>query len=81
MGTTTTQFEELDPSFNGIFRHTWADHANLIAVQYAGTGALKTDYTRTGKVRTGCIYVLCNMKLDFCKNAAESMICSKVYFH
>ena len=52
MGTTTTQFEELDPSFNGIFRHTWADHANLIAVQYAGTGALKTDYTRTGKVCT-----------------------------
>merc|ERR1712223_572409 len=24
-------------------------HANLISVQYAGTGALKTDYTRTGK--------------------------------
>ena len=48
--TTTTQFTELEPSFQNVFRHTWADHANLISVQYAGTGALKTDYTRTGKV-------------------------------
>ena len=34
-----------------MYRNAWADHANLISVQYAGTGALKTDYTRTG-VRT-----------------------------
>jgi hypothetical protein len=27
----------------------WADHANLISTAYSGTGALKTDYTRTGK--------------------------------
>uniref|UniRef100_A0AAV2K5R3 Uncharacterized protein n=1 Tax=Knipowitschia caucasica TaxID=637954 RepID=A0AAV2K5R3_KNICA len=27
----------------------WADNANACAVQYAGTGALKTDFTRTGK--------------------------------
>ena len=59
--TTPTQFEELDPSSHSIFRHTWADHANLIAVQYAGTGALKTDYTRTGKV-------LSKMKLGFSSN-------------
>ena len=37
--------------FQNIYRNAWADHGNLIAVQYAGTGALKTDYTRTG-VRT-----------------------------
>ena len=37
--------------FQNIYRNSWADHGNLIAVQYAGTGALKTDYTRTG-VRT-----------------------------
>jgi hypothetical protein len=27
----------------------WADNADAISVQYAGTGALKTDFTRTGK--------------------------------
>lgn len=27
----------------------WADHANLISTSYSGTGALKTDFTRTGK--------------------------------
>ena len=30
--------------------HTvWADHADIISLQYSGTGALKTDFTRTGK--------------------------------
>uniref|UniRef100_A0A8C4ZW81 Phosphatidylinositol-3-phosphatase SAC1 n=1 Tax=Gadus morhua TaxID=8049 RepID=A0A8C4ZW81_GADMO len=28
---------------------TWADNANACAKQYAGTGALKTDFTRTGR--------------------------------
>lgn len=27
----------------------WADHANAISELYSGTGALKTDFTRTGK--------------------------------
>jgi phosphatidylinositol 4-phosphatase len=27
----------------------WADHADFISVAYSGTGALKTDFTRTGK--------------------------------
>ncbi len=27
--------------------HAWADHAHLLSVQYAGAGALKTDFTRT----------------------------------
>jgi len=27
----------------------WANNADAISEQYAGTGALKTDYTRTGK--------------------------------
>lgn len=27
----------------------WADHADVISIQYSGTGALKTDFTRTGK--------------------------------
>ena len=31
------------------FRDTWTDNANAISCQYAGTPALKTDFTRTGK--------------------------------
>lgn len=27
----------------------WADHANEISIAYSGTGALKTDFTRTGQ--------------------------------
>lgn len=33
--------------FRNVFLFTaWADNANACAKQYAGTGALKTDYTR-----------------------------------
>jgi len=31
-----------------VFKNVWADHADMISVQYSGTGALKTDFTRTG---------------------------------
>ncbi|KAI0095261.1 SacI homology domain-containing protein [Irpex rosettiformis] len=38
------------------FREMWADHANEISIAYSGTGALKTDYTRTGKrTKTGAL--------------------------
>lgn len=30
----------------------WADHADVISKAYSGTGALKTDFTRTGKRST-----------------------------
>jgi hypothetical protein len=35
--------------FHTLFRNTWADNADYLAKQYAGTGALKTDFTRTGQ--------------------------------
>lgn len=35
--------------FDALFKNVWADNADLISVQYSGTGALKTDFTRTGK--------------------------------
>ncbi|XP_053678365.1 phosphatidylinositol-3-phosphatase SAC1 [Anopheles nili] len=43
--------KRIDPSsqFESIFKAVWADNADLISVQYSGTGALKTDFTRTGK--------------------------------
>lgn len=36
-------------AFEKDFKNTWADHANALSQVYAGSGALKTDYTRTGK--------------------------------
>merc|ERR1719327_2321304 len=35
--------------FESLFKNVWADHADMISIQYSGTGALKTDFTRTGK--------------------------------
>ena len=32
-----------------MFRNVWANNADAMSLQYSGTGALKTDYTRTGK--------------------------------
>ncbi|KIM67102.1 hypothetical protein SCLCIDRAFT_1210582 [Scleroderma citrinum Foug A] len=46
-----TEGEEVD-DFQTLardFRELWADHANLISKAYAGSGALKTDFTRTNK--------------------------------
>ena len=31
------------------FRSMWADHGDAISDQYAGTGAMKSAFTRTGK--------------------------------
>lgn len=35
--------------FEKAFKNAWADNANALSQVYAGSGALKTDYTRTGK--------------------------------
>ncbi|GAA5845498.1 hypothetical protein JCM11251_001656, partial [Rhodosporidiobolus azoricus] len=40
---------EEHPVFLGLFRNVWADNADTVSRAYSGTGALKTDYTRTGK--------------------------------
>ncbi|XP_023944236.2 phosphatidylinositol-3-phosphatase SAC1 [Bicyclus anynana] len=41
--------DERHPHLDALFNTVWADHADMISVQYSGTGALKTDFTRTGK--------------------------------
>ncbi|KAH8415487.1 hypothetical protein KR222_000935 [Zaprionus bogoriensis] len=41
--------EQASNNFEGLFKGVWADNADLISLQYSGTGALKTDFTRTGK--------------------------------
>lgn len=37
------------PQLDFLLRNMWADNADFISYQYAGAGALKTDFTRTGK--------------------------------
>lgn len=41
--------DRASPNFEYIFKGVWADNADVISLQYSGTGALKTDFTRTGK--------------------------------
>ncbi|POM73881.1 Phosphatidylinositide phosphatase SAC1 [Phytophthora palmivora] len=36
-------------AFEVVFKNAWADNADYVSRMYAGTGALKTDFTRTGR--------------------------------
>lgn len=40
---------EAFPAVDTAFRVMWADHGDEISRQYAGTGAMKSAFTRTGK--------------------------------
>lgn len=42
-------FEELPKDLEDAFREFWTDNANRLSLLYSGTGALKVDFTRTGK--------------------------------
>jgi phosphatidylinositol 4-phosphatase len=47
----------------------WSEHADLISKAYAGTGALKTDFTRTGKrTRQGAFEDLKKSALRYLRN-------------
>lgn len=39
---------EVWPDFEQQFQGLWADNADMCSLQYSGTLALKTDFTRTG---------------------------------
>lgn len=55
--------------FYTTFRNIWADHADAISLQYSGTGALKTDYTRTGvRTKRGILTDFGNSILRYIKN-------------
>ena len=41
-------FKTEDPAFEFLFRNLWADNADVVSGAYSGTGAMKTDVTRTG---------------------------------
>jgi len=40
---------ESNHKLHQVFRDMWADNGDFLSKQYAGTGALKSDFTRTGK--------------------------------
>ncbi|CAO1634741.1 unnamed protein product [Jaminaea pallidilutea] len=46
------EWVESHKEFMFLFRNVWADHADGVSKAYSGTGALKTDFTRTGKRST-----------------------------
>ncbi|KAA0195177.1 Phosphatidylinositide phosphatase SAC1 [Fasciolopsis buskii] len=47
--SSTSVLAQRWPSFGPKFREVWADNADYCSLQYTGTRALKTDFTRTGK--------------------------------
>ena len=46
---TGEAFQPLPDPLEFCFRNFWANNADVISQLYAGTGALKVDFTRTGK--------------------------------
>ena len=55
--------------FEKIFRNAWADNANACAKQYAGTGAMKTDFIRTGRrTHWGLLMDGWTSVMRYCKN-------------
>jgi hypothetical protein len=58
-----------DVAFEFLFRNLWADNADVVSKSYSGTGALKTDFTRTGKrTKTGALQDLSNSITRYAKN-------------
>ena len=58
-----------DFTFKTLFRNVWADNADVVSKTYSGTGALKTDFTRTGeRTRAGMFQDLSNSLTRYFKN-------------
>ncbi|CAO3571408.1 unnamed protein product [Mortierella alpina] len=62
------QFESSE-QFESLFRNVWADNADVVSCAYSGTGALKTDFTRTGaRTKAGALQDLQNSIVRYVKN-------------
>ena len=58
-----------DAAFESVFRNLWADNADVVSKSYSGSGALKTDFTRTGKrTKAGALQDLTNSITRYVKN-------------
>ena len=54
---------------NVNFFIVWADNADALSIPYSGTGALKTDFTRTGtRTRMGLVNDFNNSAIRYIKN-------------
>lgn len=62
-------FTSVDADFEVLFRKLWADNADVVSKSYSGTGALKTDFTRTGqRTKAGALQDLQNSITRYMKN-------------
>ncbi|KAG9247543.1 SacI homology domain-containing protein [Calycina marina] len=62
-------FTSADVAFEVLFRNIWADNADVVSRSYSGTGALKTDFTRTGvRTKAGALQDLRNSITRYVKN-------------
>lgn len=62
-------FTSADNEFEVMFRNLWADNADVVSKSYSGTGALKTDFTRTGvRTKAGALQDLNNSITRYAKN-------------
>ncbi|KAI9317191.1 SacI homology domain-containing protein [Dichotomocladium elegans] len=60
---------EGNEAFMSVYRNVWADNADAVSLTYSGTGALKTDFTRTGKrTKAGALQDLSNSVTRYGKN-------------
>jgi phosphatidylinositol 4-phosphatase len=58
-----------DRVFESLFRNVWADNADVVSNSYSGTGALKTDFTRTGnRTKAGALQDLNNSCTRYVRN-------------
>eukprot|EP00048_Salpingoeca_helianthica_P017296 m.236546 g.236546 ORF g.236546 m.236546 type:complete len:599 (-) comp20649_c0_seq1:102-1898(-) len=64
-----TENLERHPSLELALRAVWTDNANTLSIQYSGTEALKTDFTRTGKrTKQGMLQDGVNSAMRYYKN-------------
>lgn len=58
-----------DGKFQFLFNNIWADNADTVSKSYSGTGALKTDFTRTGtRTKAGALQDLNNSITRYVRN-------------
>ena len=48
-GPNGDPFQKFKPVFESTFKLLWADHGDSLSLSYSGTGAMKSDFVRTGK--------------------------------
>ncbi|OIW23973.1 putative SAC1 protein [Coniochaeta ligniaria NRRL 30616] len=64
-----SHFSDEDTKFYFLFRNMWADNADVVSKSYSGTGAMKTDLTRTGaRTKAGALQDLNVAVTRYCRN-------------